>query len=236
METRGGAWERENLTGFIEKDANQSHPQFFWEFFEQIRGGGSLIGRLPASRRNRARGGDYRPGPERTGFQRDVLVAHDSERERFMALVDEHGAALMALLRRLCGNPHDADDVFQETAVRVWRNISACPRLQNPRGWLCTIGYRAFLDSRNRRGRFKVLGDQADLCETSPPDLVVQAEAAHHVQAAVAELPATIREVVVLHYTGGLSLRETAAAMNLSEGTVKSRLNAALLKLRSVLT
>ena len=54
-------------------------------------------------------------------------------------------------------------------------------------------------------------------------------------QTAIAGLPDLIREVVVLHYTAGLTLSQTAAAMEISEGTVKSRLNAALNKLRSVL-
>lgn len=152
-----------------------------------------------------------------------------------MALVDEHGAALWALVRRLCGNPHDADDVFQETAVRVWRNLSSQPRLQNPRGWLLTIGYRTFLDSRGRQKRFEPLADPGDRDENSPAQLASRAEASGQVNLAIAKLPATIREVVALHYTGGLTLKETAAAMNISEGTAKSRLHAALLKLRSLL-
>ena len=44
-----------------------------------------------------------------------------------------------------------------------------------------------------------------------------------------------LRQVVILHYTGGLTLRETAEALACSEGTVKSRLNAAITKLRSML-
>lgn len=152
-----------------------------------------------------------------------------------MALVDEHGAALRGLVRRLCGNPHDADDVFQETAVRVWRNFASCPHLTNPRGWLLTIGYRTFLDTRGRRDRFETLADPGDPRENSPADQAARAETKDRVHAAVGGLPDTIREVVVLHYTGGLTIGETAAAMNLSEGTVKSRLNAALIKLRSAL-
>lgn len=38
----------------------------------------------------------------------------EKDRETFTALVDEHGAAVLAMLRRLCGNPHDADDLFQD--------------------------------------------------------------------------------------------------------------------------
>jgi RNA polymerase sigma-70 factor (ECF subfamily) len=62
-----------------------------------------------------------------------------------------------------------------------------------------------------------------------------RSEERDRVQAAIADLPDSIREVVVLHYVGGLTLGQTAAAMELSPGTVKSRLNAALNKLRSVL-
>ena len=39
-----------------------------------------------------------------------------------MELLDAHGAAVLAMLRQLCGSRHDADDVFQETAARVWRS------------------------------------------------------------------------------------------------------------------
>jgi RNA polymerase sigma-70 factor (ECF subfamily) len=53
--------------------------------------------------------------------------------------------------------------------------------------------------------------------------------------AAVKTLPAGVRDVVTLHYTGGLTLRETAEAMGLSLGTVKSRLNSGLESLRSLL-
>ncbi len=61
-----------------------------------------------------------------------------------------------------------------------------------------------------------------------------RAESWRLVQDAMSDLPEIIRQVVVLHYLGGLSIRETAAAMNLSEGTVKSRLNSALCRFRSV--
>lgn len=158
-----------------------------------------------------------------------------------MAMLDAHGAALRSMLRRLCGRRGDADDVFQETAARVWRNLPARQGLKNPRGWVMTIGYRAFVDARGRRrredghGRYDELADPT-AGRADPPDHAAErAEAFDRVQAAVAGLAEPVREVVVLHYLGGLSLRETAAAMGLSEGTVKSRLNAALGRLRGAL-
>jgi RNA polymerase sigma-70 factor (ECF subfamily) len=167
--------------------------------------------------------------------ERSFRVPKNADQREYLELLDLHGATLMALLRRFCGNCHDAEDVFQDTAARVWRSFSKRPRLRNPRAWLMTIGYRAFLDAQQRRPRLGDLSDLMDDRHGSPGQLAERAEDRDRVQAAIAGLPEPIREVVVLHYTGGLTLRQTAAAMELSTGTVKSRLNAALNKLRSAL-
>lgn len=141
----------------------------------------------------------------------------------------------MSFLRRLCGNQPDADDVFQETAVRVWKNLASRPWLRNPKSWLMTIGYRVFVDLRERRRPTGELKDAADSGRHSPADLAEQSEDTDRVQTAIAGLADPIREVVVLHYVGGLSISQTAAAMNIADGTVKSRLNSALNALRSAL-
>ena len=160
----------------------------------------------------------------------------DSARHRdFLALLDAHGAALMGMLRRLSGNHHEAEDVFQETAVRIWRGIAARPKLRNPRAWVLTIGYRAFLTARGREQRHEGLQNPVDDRTGSPGQMAERSEQCRRVQAAIARLPEPVRQVVVLHYVGGLTLSETAAAMEISPGTVKSRLNAALKKLRSAL-
>jgi RNA polymerase sigma-70 factor (ECF subfamily) len=153
-----------------------------------------------------------------------------------MALLDAHGAAVMAMLRRLArSNRTDAEDAFQETAARVWRNMHEVARLANPRAWVMTIAYRAFVDVRTRQRVHDPLPDAVDTRAGSPNDSAERHETADRVQSAIAALDEPVRQVVVLHYMSGLTLAETAAAMNLSAGTVKSRLNAALGRLRSVL-
>jgi RNA polymerase sigma-70 factor (ECF subfamily) len=154
---------------------------------------------------------------------------------QFMQVLEAHGPALMAMLVRLCGNRHDAEDVFQDTAVRIWRGFGRRPWVRNPRGWVMTIGYRAFLAARERKRKHDDLHDPAD--DRNPPaDRAAEhSEACRNVNAAIAGLSEATREVVICHYLGGLTLSETAAAMKLSSGTVKSRLSAALVKLRSVL-
>jgi RNA polymerase sigma-70 factor, ECF subfamily len=139
---------------------------------------------------------------------------------------------VLALLRRLTGNRHDADDLFQETAVRVWQRLSDRPGLRNRRAWIMTIAYHVFVNHRTRRRMPNSDASSIQDHERSPAALVEIAEDASRVNAAVARLPVSVREVVLLHYNGGLTLRETAHAMGLNQGTVKSRLNAALKELR----
>jgi RNA polymerase sigma-70 factor (ECF subfamily) len=162
-------------------------------------------------------------------------VADSPWKPAFMQLLDAHGASLMAMLRRLCGRGQDAEDVFQETAARVWRSMNNCPRLRNPKSWLMTIGYRAFLDSRSRGRKHEALEEPLDLRGEGPDGLAEKNEVCDRMQAAIASLEEPVREVIALHYMGGLSLRDTAAAMGISQGTVKSRLNCALTELRRVM-
>ena len=161
------------------------------------------------------------------------MPADSADQRAFAALVDQHGAALLALLRRLCRNEHTAEDLFQETAARVWRNIRSAPLLRNPRAWLMKIGYHVFLDHRQPALTVpQDLSDAPDLRFPTPPENAEQQESACRIQNHIADLSEPLRDVLALHYTGGLSIHETAAAIGISAGTVKSRLNAALNELR----
>jgi RNA polymerase sigma-70 factor (ECF subfamily) len=155
----------------------------------------------------------------------------------FVALVDAHGGAVLATLRRLCGNAHEADDLFQETAVRVWRHFDKRPWLRSPRAWLITIAYRTFLDSRRRRQI--VASDGAlEVIDHRQPSVEKQAEDAElhvRVEKQIQSLPHELQQVLALHYQGGLSIRQTAAAMETTVATTKNRLHAALKRLRDTL-
>ncbi len=164
----------------------------------------------------------------------------DKDCETFMNLVDDHGATVLATLRRLCGNPHDADDLFQDVALRVWRNLESRPILRNPRAWLLTIAYRAYIDHQNARPCHAALRKNDEALarggpERDPVAIAERAERAQRVNLAVTELSPSLRAVIVLHYTAGLSIREVASTMGVSVGTIKSRLSAGLEKLRGQL-
>jgi RNA polymerase sigma-70 factor (ECF subfamily) len=151
----------------------------------------------------------------------------------FDALLMEHGAALRATIRRLCRRPQDVDDVWQETAVRVWRSLSGRPWLRSPRGWLATIAYRAWVEHASRNpAPASAAAELPDGRTLEPEELATRAELRTMVRQALEALPDDLRAVVALHYTASLSLREVAAALGIPAGTAKSRLHAALNLLR----
>ena len=158
-------------------------------------------------------------------------------KDRFLDYLESHGPALVGLLRRLCrGRSCDVDDLFQETAMRIWRHFSDRPILRNPRAWILTIGYRAFLDHLQHNPFHEPMPDSIDPRGESPIAIAERLDTQHAIDTQVAQLPEAIRQVVILHYQGDLTLRQTAEAMGIAGGTVKSRLNSALQTLRSELT
>ena len=163
-------------------------------------------------------------------------MKQNGPRQCFLDLLDRHGAAVVSLLRRLCRTAHDVDDVFQDTAMRAWRSLPRKGRLRNPRAWLLTIAYRSALDHRARRSQHAEFQDGPDTRLCDPSCQAQHSEEGSEVNAAVEALAEPIRAVLVLHYTGGLTLRETAKAMGISVGTAKSRLSRGLKQLRKALS
>ena len=93
-----------------------------------------------------------------------------------------------------------------------------------------TIAYRASIDQQTRRRSHDVLIDSPDTRLQSPEGQAEHREECTRLNASIDALPPQYREVLVLHYTGGLTLQQTAEAMDISLGTVKSRLNTAARK------
>jgi RNA polymerase sigma-70 factor (ECF subfamily) len=164
--------------------------------------------------------------------------ADAATKRAFETLLREHGSALVGLLTRLCRNRSDVDDLVQETAIKVWKQFGSRPWFRSPRAWLLTIGYRTYIDWWRVRQRQVPTAEQFDAVDpkaTSAEATLEQNEEQQRVQRLLQHLSDSAREIVLLHYTGEMSLRQIAEAMELPLGTVKSRLHHALLELRRLL-
>jgi RNA polymerase sigma-70 factor, ECF subfamily len=137
----------------------------------------------------------------------------------------DHVDRLFRAAWALCGSREDAEDLVQETYARVL----ARPRLlrgDDDLGYLLRALRNTFLIERrsaSRRPRTAELPADFDVADPGAADPQARLEAGE-LYAAVAELPAHFRDVLVAVDIAGLSYREAANALRLREGTVMSRL------------
>lgn len=163
-----------------------------------------------------------------------------SARERaFQELVARHGAGLTAFAHRLINDPHRAEDVVQETLLRVYqsRERYAPDGGATFRTWLYRIARNLALNTR-RAERLRQSGRLRELPLDRPgplSKLITQGDHAE-VQQAIASLDARDREVLALRYHQGLSYAEIAGVVGApSTAAVKQRAWRCLTKLRAQL-
>jgi RNA polymerase sigma-70 factor, ECF subfamily len=142
------------------------------------------------------------------------------------ARLGDHLDRLYRAAWALSGSREDAEDLVQETYARVLKR----PRLiryGDDLGYLLRALRNTFLTQKrteSRRLRPVALPDDLDVVADPHADQPHDALEASEVYAAIAELPAAFRDVLVAVDVAGLSYKETAHALGLREGTVMSRL------------
>ncbi len=156
-----------------------------------------------------------------------AAVAARSDAGALSALVDRHAAPLHRFLARMTGDPAEAEDLLQETWIRIARGARRFDPGRRFRPWAWGIAANLARDHHRRR-RVRREGTPALAAETSGASALEQAD----VRGRLARLPARLREVVVLRYYEGLDEGELAQALDVPRGTVKSRLHAAMRMLR----
>lgn len=155
----------------------------------------------------------------------------------FEELYRLHAPRLYGLARRLVG-PHDADDVLQEMFLTAHRKL-ALYRGESALGtWLFRMGTNVCLDHLRRRATrtsraSETLVDDLDGGTSSGPILGVINRL--DLERAIETLPPRARAVFVLHDVEGLEHRDVAELLSISEGTSKSQLHKARMRLRECL-
>ncbi len=154
-------------------------------------------------------------------------------------VVRDHSARVYRLAYRLSGNAQDAEDLTQETFVRVFRSLADF----SPgtfEGWLHRITTNLFLDMvrRRQRIRFDALPEDTERLPgtaPSPEQVYADTHLDPQVQAALDALPPEFRVAVVLCDIEGLTYEEIAATLGIKLGTVRSRIHRGRVQLRQAL-
>lgn len=151
-------------------------------------------------------------------------LARAGDRRAFETLVRAYQADVWRLSLHLTNNRAFADDVTQDTFVRVYRFL---PRFRGDAKfstWLFAIARNCALDELRKVKRRQVLADRAKVeyePSTSEPTSGIE------VREALAALPLELREAIVLIDMLGESYRDAARVLHVPEGTVKSRVHRA---------
>lgn len=169
---------------------------------------------------------------------------HKEERAKEIeALVHSCGRRLYAFCRRLAYLSGDADDLYQQTFLRVLDMPVRIDPDHNPAGFLMAVAARLWRDEqakKARRHRLAPMEQEPKRLEQAPDSMrteliVEEAFMRRQVRDSVQKLPEPLRMPVLLFYMGGLPVKDIAEALKLPQGTVKSRLHQARQQLKSEL-
>lgn len=162
----------------------------------------------------------------------------------FRVLVEREAPAVIAVCRRVLGDPTDAEDAAQEAFLLAYRKLGTY-RAEGPLGgWLMRIAIREARDRAVRRPSTEPLPTDdelrsrsgpatARLASEEPEALVERSELASGLRAAVAELPQHYRDAVRGRYMDDLSFAEIALATGRPEPTVRTHAHRGLARLRA---
>jgi len=170
------------------------------------------------------------------------------DRAEFARLVEAYSGYIYRVALKLTHNPQDAEDVLQETFLKAYRSISKFHGRSKIITWLYRIATNeALMLLRRRSDGLSVESPYQDGFEEGEPLQIVDwcclpepelmsEEALSYLDAAIEKLSDALRVVFVLRDIEGLSTRDTAEILELSESAVKTRLFRARMHLRELLS
>lgn len=179
-----------------------------------------------------------------------LLVADllEGDTTALASIVEKYGKLAYRLAIQITKNHEDANDVMQETFLKVYESIGSFRKESAFETWLYRIIVNQALNlvKRRERRRESSFSDENEIdlrfnlressgYANSPHDDVEKKELQKWVTQAVDSLSAKHRTVVILHEFEGLTHPQIATILNCSEGTVRSRLHYARRKLRNLL-
>jgi len=183
------------------------------------------------------------PAPEPETFRTSeetvwIVAAQTGDRAAYARVVNAYWDRLFRWLLRMTHDRHKAEDLTQETFLKALAAISSFRPGSNFRAWLFRIGHNNFVNlKRGEKRSIQSLLDEPTQTDSrpSPPATAADRESVVMVAKAVADLPADFRSALLLRAEEGLSFREVAAVLGITEETARWRVFKARQKLVKVL-
>jgi RNA polymerase sigma-70 factor (ECF subfamily) len=173
----------------------------------------------------------------------------NGDRAEFARLVETYSPMIYRLGLKMLNNPQDAEDILQETFIKAYKHLAKFDGRSNVSTWLYRIATNEALMSLRRKHPEATSFENPSVYDTEPQEPLqivdwcclpeeefLTSEGRVRLDEAAEKLPTSLRVVFVLRDIEGLSTRETAEVLDISEMAVKTRLSRARLRLREDLS
>jgi RNA polymerase sigma-70 factor (ECF subfamily) len=161
-----------------------------------------------------------------------VRAAQEGDRPAFASLVETYWARLYRWLYQLTRDRHLAEDLAQETFLKAFAHLGRFKAGTNFRAWLFRIAHNSFANQHRAAAKRRApLPDDLPAAGQGPAEEVVSKETLEGLAEAVAGLPTDFRAALLLRVEEGLSFRQIAGILAVTEETARWRVFKARQKL-----
>lgn len=168
------------------------------------------------------------------------------DEESFTKIIDRYIDQINNFSYRLTGNRDEAEDITQDTFLKVWKNLNKYRLEENFKTWIFTIARNTAIDYLRKKKNFVFSDFENESGENSitdnlkdpaplPDELIQKATDKKVLEKILKEIPFSQKEVLLLYYNEDLTFDEIGKVLNKSINTVKSQHRRALIKLREML-
>ena len=165
-----------------------------------------------------------------------VRQAQQGDRQAFGVLIQRYWDRLYRWLYHLSHNRHAAEDLTQETFLKAFAKLASFRPGTNFRAWLFRIAYNTFLNQQRVNSRSRpLIPDRLPSPQPGPDEQALSQETLQLLSRALGRLPQDFRAAFLLRVEGGMSFRQIAGVLRITEETARWRVFKARKKLMEVL-
>ena len=149
-------------------------------------------------------------------------------------LIENYYEKVYGLIYSLCKCQETAEDLTHDTFIKVWNSICSFNGLSRFSTWLYRIAFNCFVDWQRKQRIYMSIDKDIEnsSINENPLHAISSSEVHQKILEEIDLLPKKLRDMVILHYQHDFSQSEIAKILDIPEGTVKSRINSALQKIR----
>ncbi|MFD0870797.1 MULTISPECIES: RNA polymerase sigma factor SigW [Paenibacillus] len=164
-------------------------------------------------------------------------LSRNGDRKAFAELVDLYKDRIYHLAYRMLSQAHAAEDIVQETFLRVYKNLHRYDEKQKFSTWIYRIATNLCIDQlRKRKANYSLDAEMPDgegadwysmlpSDDVSPEGQILLSETQQQIRSAIDMLPEKYKSVVILRYLHDLSLQEIGEVLDMPVTTVKTRVH-----------